>query len=143
MRTFDDDVAFVLEREGGYVFDPDDPGGETNMGISHRAYPDEDIKHLTRARAVELYKRDYWFKANCDALPEPLALVVFDTAVNMGVGKARDLLKASADWQAYLWNRADAYRQIVNSKPTSLKFLAGWLRRLVLLYREAATNGIV
>lgn len=136
-RMFEDDVAFVLEREGGYVADPADPGGETNLGISHKAYPDEDIKNLTRSRAVELYKRDYWIKAGCDTLPEPLALVVFDTAVNMGVGRAKQLLATYPDWQSYLWGRAEAYRVIVANRPTSLKFLPGWLRRLVLLYREA------
>ena len=42
--TFEEIIDNVLESEGGYVNDKDDPGGETNMGISKRAYPDLDIK---------------------------------------------------------------------------------------------------
>ena len=45
--VFKEVVARVLTREGGYVNHKDDPGSETNMGISLRAHPDEDIKNLT------------------------------------------------------------------------------------------------
>ena len=45
--TFDEIISVVLHHEGGYVNDPKDPGGETNYGISKRAYPDVDIKNLT------------------------------------------------------------------------------------------------
>ncbi len=48
--------------EGGYVNDPHDAGGETNMGISKRSYPDVDIKHLTREDAEEIYYRDFWMR---------------------------------------------------------------------------------
>ena len=41
--TFDEIIDNVLESEGGYVNDKDDAGGETNMGISKKAYPDLDI----------------------------------------------------------------------------------------------------
>lgn len=48
---FDDAVEIVLKHEGGYVNDKKDPGGETNMGISKRAYPHIDIKNLTKSDA--------------------------------------------------------------------------------------------
>lgn len=86
-------LAFVLDHEGGYVNHPRDPGGETNMGISRRAYPDEDIAAMTRERAAELYHRDYWLPARCDALAWPLCAVVFDAAVNHGVKRAVQLLQ--------------------------------------------------
>lgn len=91
--AFDRALAFVLEHEGGYVNDPADPGGETNLGISRRAYPEEDIKGMTKARAAEIYRADYWRPARCEALPAPLALAVFDSAVNMGVAAAAQLLQ--------------------------------------------------
>ena len=47
-------IEHVLKFEGGYVNDPDDPGGETNFGISKRSYPDLDIAALTVADAVEI-----------------------------------------------------------------------------------------
>ena len=92
---FDECVDFVLldRIEGGYVNDPRDPGGETNFGISKRSYPKVNMKTLTREGAVEIYKRDYWDAAGCDDLPSKVALVVFDCAVNQGVGIARRLLQ--------------------------------------------------
>ena len=57
--NFPNCLAIVLKHEGGYVNDPHDPGGETNFGISKRAYPAENIKGMTKARAAEIYRRDY------------------------------------------------------------------------------------
>lgn len=95
---FDQAVGFVLkaEIEGGYSNDPRDPGGETNFGISKRAYPKLNIRDLTRDDAIAIYKRDYWDAANCDALPPKLAVAVFDGAVNQGVGIAAKLLQKAA-----------------------------------------------
>ncbi|WP_425526518.1 glycosyl hydrolase 108 family protein [Xanthomonas oryzae] len=50
----------MLSHEGGYVNDPRDPGGETQWGISKRAYPELNIRALTRDQAIEIYRRDYW-----------------------------------------------------------------------------------
>lgn len=95
--AFQKAVALILKHEGGYVNDPRDPGGETNFGISKRAYPNEDIRGLTRERAAALYHRDYWQAIRGDELPFPLALVTFDMAVNAGVGAAvRHLQEALA-----------------------------------------------
>lgn len=93
--VFDQAVAFVLhdQIEGGYVNDPRDPGGETKFGISKRSYPKEDIKNLTRDRAIEIYKRDFWDSNRCDELPPKLAIAMFDAAVNQGAGAARPLLQ--------------------------------------------------
>ena len=57
---FEDCIDKVLEHEGGYVNDPNDLGGETNFGVSKKAYPDLDIKNLTRDEAKEIYRKDYW-----------------------------------------------------------------------------------
>ena len=81
-------LDFTLAEEGGYVNNPKDPGGETKFGISKRAYPNEDIKNLTRDRAIELYERDYWNACRCSGMHTAVAMVVFDTAVNCGVGAA-------------------------------------------------------
>lgn len=86
-------VALVLKHEGGYVNDPRDPGGETNFGISKKAYPHEDIAALTVERATALYHRDYWQAMRGDELPFGLALAVFDMAVNAGTGAAIRLLQ--------------------------------------------------
>ncbi|KKK60142.1 hypothetical protein LCGC14_3027340, partial [marine sediment metagenome] len=52
MASFEKAIPIVLKHEGGYVHDKLDPGGETNFGISKRAYPMVDIKNLTQEQAV-------------------------------------------------------------------------------------------
>lgn len=85
---FDQCFDKLIAHEGGYVNDAKDPGGETQWGISKRAYPQVDIKNLTRYAAKEIYKRDYWERAQCDKLPPTLAYLIFDASVNSGIGQA-------------------------------------------------------
>lgn len=92
------DTAFdrVLGNEGGYVNNLDDPGGETNWGISKRSYPDVDIKGLTRDGAKDIYKRDFWDRIHADTLSDGIAFQVFDFAVNSGIETAVRKLQAAA-----------------------------------------------
>lgn len=85
----------VLAHEGGYVNHPSDPGGETNMGISKRSYPNENIRGMTRARAAEIYRRDFWNRVRGDDLPPGLDLVAFDPAVNSGVSRGSKWLQGA------------------------------------------------
>lgn len=82
--NFDTAIERVLAIEGGYVNDPDDPGGETNFGISKRSYPNIDIKSLTRAGAKEIYRRDFWELVSADDLYDGVAYQALDFAVNSG-----------------------------------------------------------
>lgn len=135
---FDRALDFTLAWEGGYVNDPDDPGGETNFGISKRAYPDEDIQHLTRERAAALYERDYWRAGGCHLLSWPLNLCHFDACVNHGPGRAATFLKAAKGAaKAYCDAREAFYRAIVAKRPTSQKYLKGWMNRLNTLRKLA------
>lgn len=123
--SFEAAFHFVVnpEVEGGYVNDPQDPGGETKYGISKRAYPNEDIKNLTLDRAKELYLRDYWDKAGCDALAWPCALMVFDSAVNQGVSFAKTL-HGTVDYMM-------ADRAVRYTKSSIFEHDGrGWMRRL-------------
>lgn len=97
MSNFKTAVAIILSHEGGYVNDPRDAGGETRYGISKRAYPNVDIKDLTREEAIAIYKRDYWDKVRGDSLPFGVALAVFDFAVNAGVDRSIKLLQRCVD----------------------------------------------
>jgi lysozyme family protein len=91
MAKFEPAVEVVLAHEGGYSFDPDDPGGETNHGISKRSYPSEDILALTVDRAKELYERDFWKYEEVES--QVIATKLLDMAVNMGSGQAVKLLQ--------------------------------------------------
>ncbi|QDP68083.1 MAG: putative glycosyl hydrolase [Prokaryotic dsDNA virus sp.] len=99
--NFEEAVDVVLKHEGGYNFDYRDPGGETNYGISKRAYPELDIKSLTKGHAKYLYERDYWVKLKCSGLPSSVRLIVFDCGVNQGVNFAtrslQECLKVKVD----------------------------------------------
>lgn len=74
----------LIGHEGGYVNDPNDPGGETNWGISKRSYPDVDIRTLTREQARDIYRRDFWDRVNGERLHDGVAFQLFDFAVNSG-----------------------------------------------------------
>jgi len=87
-------VEIILEKEGGYVWDERDPGGETNFGISKAAYPQIDIENLTLGHAKLIYENDYWNACKCSGLPEEIRLIVFDCAVNQGVFVAGYILQS-------------------------------------------------
>lgn len=95
------EIAFrnTIGHEGGYVNDPDDPGGETIFGISYRAHPDWGgwpVLHEFGAahpdlldRARDLYYQDYWRPIyGDDIIYQPHANELFDSAVNTGIQQA-------------------------------------------------------
>lgn len=84
MNHFDTAFEIVVGHEGGYVNDPNDPGGETKYGISKRSYPYVDIANLELEGSKEIYDEDFWRATKCDRMPWPLCLYVFDGAVNQG-----------------------------------------------------------
>lgn len=127
-------LDFILLREGGYVNNPKDPGGETKYGISKRAYPELDIKNLTVAHAKELYIRDYYSLVVDDKMTFPQKAFMTDTAVNMGIGTARRFWQNSnGDVDKMFSLREQRYKDIVKAKPTSQIFLKGWFNRLTEL----------
>lgn len=89
--------------EGGFVNDPDDSGGATNLGITEgtlaraksRGWVPQDVtvKTLTKEQAATIYRKGYWEPIHGDELPSPVAEIVFDAAVNHGVGGAGKLLQ--------------------------------------------------
>lgn len=131
-ETWDKAIAFVLSQEGGYVNDPKDPGGETNFGISKRSYPNLDIANLTIDDAKNIYQRDYWNTMGCNELSYPLDMIVFDTAVNMGIGGATNFLTQTNNWTVFLMLRIEKYSNIAKKTP---QYLRGWLNRVILLWK--------
>ena len=96
-EEFKDGVIQVLNHEGGYVNDPQDPGGETKFGISKRAYPNVDIKNLTRKQAIKIYYDDYWIKTGVVFLPKKLRQIYFDMTINMGRSRATKILQETCN----------------------------------------------
>jgi lysozyme family protein len=94
MANFDIAIEKILKYEcptigSCYVNDPDDPGGETNFGISKRAFPNVDIKNLTRNDAKGLYRLNYWIPLRLAEIDsQSIAEEMLDIGVNMGVSVA-------------------------------------------------------
>lgn len=99
--NFDACYAFVLQSEGGYVNDPRDPGGMTNLGVTKRAWEsyvghevtEADMRALTPDQVKPFYKENYWDKSAGDQLPLGVDYVVFDYAVNSGYMRANKMLQ--------------------------------------------------
>jgi lysozyme family protein len=100
----------IVAREGGFVNDPDDPGGATNHGVTigtmRRLGIDvnrdsridvADVKALTRAQAVEIYLEHYYKRPGIAALPEVLQASVFDMYVNAGGNAVKILQRLLTD----------------------------------------------
>ena len=84
-------IDAVIDREGGFVDHPADPGGPTRWGITQATARADgyggDLRALSRARAATIYRRVYWLRPGFDQLAErtpALAAELFDTGVNMG-----------------------------------------------------------
>ena len=120
--------------------DPDDPGGETKWGISKKSYPDLDIKNLSEQEAVSIYLKDYWFAAGCDVVAYPMNLVIFDSAVNCGVGTAKKWLQNATTPKEVIEARKAYYINLAMRKPAMSKFLKGWLNRIQDLEKLVAIS---
>jgi lysozyme family protein len=99
--NFDVAVALVFEIEGGYVDNPLDPGGATNMGITlatltawrGSAVSKAEVQALTKDEATAIYGGFYWNATHCSLLPAGLDVLVFDGAVNLGQGRSAKQLQ--------------------------------------------------
>jgi lysozyme family protein len=97
--NFDQALDIILKHEGGYVNHPNDPGGETNYGITKRVavangYMD-DMESIPMEIVRKIYLTDYWIACRCDELPAPMRLPVFDAAVNSGTRRSIQWLQAA------------------------------------------------
>ena len=94
----------IVAREGGFVNDPDDPGGATNFGVTlgtlralrrdldHDGDVDvADVRGLTRAQAVEIFIRHYFERPGIGQLPTEVQPALFDMYVNAGANAVKVL----------------------------------------------------
>jgi len=100
----------IVAREGGFVNDPDDPGGATNHGVTihtlRRLGIDvnrdtridvADVRALGRGQAVQIYLEHYHKRPGIGALPEALQASVFDMYVNAGANAVKILQRLLGD----------------------------------------------
>lgn len=149
MADFNLAIPIVLKNEGGYVNDPNDPGGETKYGISKSSYPAVDIANLTIGQATAIYLRDFWLFGGI--ANQAVANKLFDSYVNMrhsaikiaqkiagvvvdgGYGPHTEFSINTMDPTEFLYEfrvgLAAHYHAIVAANPAEGKFLNDWLRR--------------
>ena len=96
----------IIAREGGFVDDPDDPGGATKHGVTIHTMrllgldldndgdvDRQDVQKISKPLAEEIFLRDYFEKPRIAQLPEALQATVFDMYVNAGGQAVRILQK--------------------------------------------------
>lgn len=104
MISVKDIAREIVETEGGYVNDPDDPGGATKYGVTIHTMRKlgidldgdgdvdaEDVKILTVEKAIEIFVEHYFQQTNLWRLPEGLQATVFDMQVNAGANAIKIL----------------------------------------------------
>jgi lysozyme family protein len=157
ITNFDTALSHVLASEGGYVNNPKDPGGITNLGCTKTTWEmfvghpvsEADMRNLTPDDVKPLYKRKYWDKVSGDLLPAGLDYAVFDAAINSGPGRAakwlQEIVGVTADGSigpgtlkaVEAFNALDLIAkynekrlQFLESLPTFSTFGRGWSNRV-------------
>ncbi|MFP4237751.1 holin-associated N-acetylmuramidase [Rhodosalinus sp.] len=110
MRSVREIAEEIVDREGGYTNDPDDPGGATNHGVTIHtmrrlgldldgdgAVTEADVRRLSRDRAVDIFLRHYFEAPGIAGLPEVLQASVFDMQVNAGANAVKILQRLLCD----------------------------------------------
>ena len=110
MPSVQDIAEEIVAREGGFVNDPDDPGGATNHGVTIHTLrrlgmdltgdgqvTEADVRRLTRPQAVGIFVEHYYRRPRIDALPVGLQPSVFDMYVNAGAAAVRILQRLLGD----------------------------------------------
>ena len=101
-ENWEKSIKAILHHEGGYVNHPEDPGGETNLGVTRRVYEEwirfhgirgKDMKDLEVEDVEPIYRKNYWDRIKADDIPSGLDLCVFDFGVNAGTGRAAKYLQ--------------------------------------------------
>jgi len=168
MANFDLYFPILISHEGGYVFNPKDPGGETKYGITDRLdgkidrfvdvngnnIPDVRVKDLSVEDAKKIYKRLFWNKLKADDIKsQSVAEILFDFAVNSGVGtaikklqsilgvaqdgiigpntiKALNSISSQSLFEQIKTLRKKFYKDIIIANPKLKTFEKGWNNRI-------------
>ena len=162
--SFSDCLAVILKNEGGFVDDPQDPGGATNLGITLNTLSTwlgqtasvEEVQSLTPDAVAPIYQALYWHVAHCGDCPPGVDLMMFDEAVNQGPGRAVCTLQmalgvkvdgqfgpltrgalAGADPAPLIASMAAARNTYYRSLANFPRFGQGWLNRVVATETDA------
>ncbi len=161
-------MVTLLDEEGGYSNDPNDPGGETKYGIDKATYPNVDIKNLTIDDAKAIYWRDWWAPLLNHGVPPKTLAKLFDVSINIGKGRAYKFVqravftpadgqlgpmtdKAIVDFPDVVTLPKDQfirgcirmqqygyYEGLIAGNPNLKKYISGWLARASRMFGNVA-----
>jgi lysozyme family protein len=164
--NWDNAFKMMLASEGGYVNHPSDPGGMTNLGVTKRVWEEwvgresneKEMRSLTPEMVEPLYKRKFWDACKCDDMPSGIDYLVFDFAVNAGVGRSAKILQTAVgvtpdggigpitlaavkaqDPAELVQKFSDAKEAFYRSLNTFETFGKGWLNRVAAVKIKANT----
>ena len=164
-ENFNQSFEMVLEDEGGYVNDPRDPGGRTNLGVTQRAWEaylnrsvtEIEMRGLTPDTVKPFYKAMYWDKIKGDQLPAGVDYAAYDLAVNSGTSRAAKYLQEiagvfadgvigpksleaikSCDPEQTVDALCDMRLDFLKRLPTFETFGKGWIRRVAEVKDKAS-----
>ncbi len=172
---FDTAVKLVLGLEGGFSeYNPVTKDPRTNRGITQPEFDEfrrknnlesKDVKDITVEEAIEIYKKEYWDKIQGDKLyaqNPKVAIMIFDAAVNNGLGGANGIVKSvistdgnrfddlmiddiiEADQSQELFSslvqkRKQKYKDVVRKNSDKSIYSEGWENRLTNLENKLNT----
>ena len=169
IQNFEKSLHFVLQSEGGFVDNPLDSGGATMKGITLKVFQEyrrnkhltsEDLRNISNEDIQAIYRQNYWNPVFGNLLNSGCDYVVFDFAVNSGVGRSvktlqkvvgtsvdgvmgnQTLAAANAlDPSSLIIDLSNAkikfYEDIVMARPNQNVFLKGWLNRVATVKSNA------
>ena len=165
-ENFDEALAAVLIHEGGYVNNPKDPGGMTNLGVTKKVWEEwvghpvgeKEMRALTPDTVAPMYRKKYWDAIKGDELPTGLDYLMFDFAINAGPGRAiKTMQKAigttpdgvigpktmqalkDADQKDLVAKFSMEKELFYKALPTFATFGKGWMRRVAEAQSHAVT----
>jgi lysozyme family protein len=165
-QNFEKSLEMLLKSEGGFVNNPKDPGGMTNLGVTAKVWSEfkgretseKEMRNLTKDDVAVLYEKKYWDTCKCDDLPSGIDYLVFDFAVNAGPGRSIKILQKAIgvpedgaigpvtlqnidvmDKNDLITRFSNAKKEFYESLPTFPTFGKGWLSRIDVVRGNAST----
>lgn len=134
-------LELMFGHEGGYVNNPNDKGGPTKFGITHKtlaayrgvsAVTASQVKALTIEEATKIYEKSYWLQSGGDLLPSGLDYMAFDFGVNSGPSRSIKTL------QQTIGLKGSAIDGIVGDQTVkAVNAYSGGIEKLIKDYAEA------